>query len=54
MPMQHGNRGSNENSNSLLREFFPKKTNLAKVTIDKLTEALMLIKKQLTSTLMKN
>ena len=37
-------RGSNENSNNgLLREFFPKKTNLAKVTLDKLTEALVLI-----------
>ena len=34
---------SNENSNGLLREFFPKKTNLAKVTLDKLTEALVLI-----------
>ena len=36
-------RGSNENSNGLLREFFPEKTDLAKVTLDKLTEALMLI-----------
>ena len=36
-------RDSNEISNGLLREFFPKKTDLAKVTLDKLTEALMLI-----------
>jgi len=36
-------RVSNENSNGLLREFFPKKTDLAKVTLDKLTEALVLI-----------
>ena len=34
-------RGSNENS--FLREFFPKKTDLAKVTLDKLTEAPVLI-----------
>ena len=36
-------RGSNENRNSLLREFLPKKNDLAKVTLDKLTEILMLI-----------
>ena len=36
-------RSSNENSNGLLREFFPKKTDLAKVTLDKLTESLILI-----------
>ena len=39
-------RGSNENSNGLPRELFSKKTNLAKVTLDKLTEALMLINNQ--------
>lgn len=38
--------GSNENSNGLLREFFPKKTDSAKVTLDKLTEALVLINNQ--------
>lgn len=36
-------RSSNEISNGLLRELFPKKTDLAKVTLDKLTEALVLI-----------
>lgn len=36
-------RGSNENSNGLLREFFLKKTDLTKVTLDKLTKALMLL-----------
>lgn len=39
-------RGSNENSNGLLREFFPKKIDLAKVTLDKLTEELVLINNQ--------
>ena len=39
-------RGSNENSNGLLREFVPKKTDSAKVTLDKLTEALVLINNQ--------
>lgn len=35
-------RGSNENSNGLLREFFPKKTNFSKVTNDELLDALLL------------
>ena len=39
-------RGTNENSNGLLREFFPKKTDLAQVTLDKLREVLMLINNQ--------
>lgn len=36
-------RGSNENSNGLLREFFPKKTDLAQVSQAELTKALFLI-----------
>lgn len=36
-------RNSNENSNGLLREFFPKKTNLAKVTLDEVTKAFLLM-----------
>lgn len=36
-------RGSNENSNGLLREFYPKKTNLALVCQQDLTENLLLI-----------
>ena len=36
-------RGSNENSNGLLREFFPKKTNFDHVTKDELKQALHLI-----------
>ena len=36
-------RESNENSNGLLREFFPKKIDLAKVTLDKLIEVIVLI-----------
>lgn len=40
-------RKSNENNNGLLQEFFPKKTDLAKVIIDKLTEVLVLINNRL-------
>ena len=36
-------RGSNENSNGLLREFFPKKTDFGTVTADELLRALMLL-----------
>lgn len=36
-------RGSNENSNGLLREFFPKKTNFDHVTPSEMTQALQLI-----------
>lgn len=36
-------RGSNENSNGLLREFYPKKTNLALVPQEELTHNLFLI-----------
>lgn len=36
-------RGSNENSNGLLREFFPKKTDFSKIDLQDLQEALWLI-----------
>jgi len=42
-PYSSWQRGSNENANGLLREFFPKKTDLAKVTSGSLTHALRLI-----------
>lgn len=36
-------RGSNENGNGLLREFFPKKTNFDRVTKREMEQALLLI-----------
>lgn len=36
-------RGSNENSNGLLREFYPKKTDLEKISQQQLTKNLFLI-----------
>ena len=42
-PYSSWQRGSNENSNGLLREFFPKKTNFDHVTEENLNKALQLI-----------
>lgn len=42
-PYSSWQRGSNENSNGLLREFFPKKTNLALVPQEQLTHNLFLM-----------
>ena len=42
-PYSSWQRGSNENGNGLLREFFPKKTDFATVTESELNEALRLI-----------
>lgn len=36
-------RGCNENSNGLLREFYPKKTDISKIEVEDLIEVLMLI-----------
>ena len=36
-------RGSNENSNGLLREYYPKKTDLGKISNDDLIEKLILL-----------
>lgn len=42
-PYSSWQRGSNENANGLLREFFPKKTDLSKVSDEELENALSLI-----------
>lgn len=45
-PYSSWQRGSNENANGLLREFFPKGTDLAKVTQEEVNQALDLINKR--------
>lgn len=45
-PYSSWQRGSNENGNGLLREFFPKKTDFAPISEDELNETLRLINNQ--------
>lgn len=40
-PYSAWQRGSNENSNGLLREYYPKKTDLAKISVNELIQNLM-------------
>ena len=42
-PYSSWQRGSNENSHGLLREFFPKQTNFDQVTPEQMQQAVLLI-----------